>query len=412
MKTKRRIFILSELYFPEETSTGYFLTKIAESLAEEYEVKVITGPATCNFIYQNYPKQEVINKVEVFRCQGTVLDKNIFFQRLINMLTRSIAIFIKALFLCRHGDQLLVVTNPPIMPLITLFIKWIRKCDFILLIHDVYPEILVTAQVFHYSSLIVKIGQYINKNIYNSADKIITLGRDMTQLVATKLVANKSQIMCIPNWADLELITPTEKNKNLLLEKLGLIDKFVILYAGNMGRTHNLEDISEAAKKLKINSKIKFIISGSGAKKIWLEKFVRNQQLENVIILSPCERSELNTLLNACDVAIISFVPGMAGVSVPSRMYNQMAAGKPIIAVADNFSELALVVREESIGWVVEPGDIEKLVTTIQFASEHPELCLEMGVISAAVAKNKYSFKQVSLAYKNFFMENVNRKLE
>ena len=87
--------------------------------------------------------------------------------------------------------------------------------------------------------------------------------------------------------------------------------------------------------------------------------------------------------LNACDVALISFVPGMAGISVPSRLYNVLAAGKPILAVADADSELARVVREEQIGWVIEPDDPAGLARAIRDAKDHPEERLEMGRLRA-----------------------------
>ncbi len=116
-------------------------------------------------------------------------------------------------------------------------------------------------------------------------------------------------------------------------------------------------------------------------------------------------RSELITSLNACDIAFIGFVPGMTGVSVPCRMYNQMAAGKPIIAIADDSSELARVVQEENIGWVVAPENLDKLVETIQFAASHPDICKQMGTRAAAIAKTKYNFALTDKKYKQLFRE-------
>ncbi|MDP5018095.1 MAG: glycosyltransferase, partial [Dolichospermum sp.] len=117
--------------------------------------------------------------------------------------------------------------------------------------------------------------------------------------------------------------------------------------------------------------------------------------------------SEKVISLTACDVAVISFMPGMSGVSVPSRMYNQMAAGKPIIAIADSCSELAQVIQEEQVGWVVQPGDVEGFVDTIKLAAVNPELCEQMGAIAAQVARIKYSFAQADQAYKKLFSELV-----
>ena len=75
-------------------------------------------------------------------------------------------------------------------------------------------------------------------------------------------------------------------------------------------------------------------------------------------------------------MAIISFSSGMAGISVPSRMYNVLAAGKPLLAVCDNESELAAVVREEEIGWVIPPGRADLIVSALRESKANPErLC-------------------------------------
>jgi hypothetical protein len=182
-----RIIILTELYFPEQTSTGYLLTKTAEGLAKEYKVKVITGPATNFFLAEKSPPQETINNVDVIRCAGTTFNKDYFLGRILNILTRTIAIFLKCLILCQREDCLLVVTNPPLLPLVALLIKWLKNCLYVLLVHDVYPEALIATQLVSSSSWLVKLLNIVNKIVYENSIKIISLGRDMNQLIASKL---------------------------------------------------------------------------------------------------------------------------------------------------------------------------------------------------------------------------------
>ncbi|GCA77870.1 hypothetical protein MiTe_04732 [Microcystis aeruginosa NIES-2520] len=186
-----RIIILTELYFPEQTSTGYLLTKTAEGLAKEYKVKVITGPATNFFLAEKSPPQETINNVDVIRCAGTTFNKDYFLGRILNILTRTIAIFLKCLILCQREDCLLVVTNPPLLPLVALLIKWLKNCLYVLLVHDVYPEALIATQLVSSSSWLVKLLNIVNKIVYENSIKIISLGRDMNQLIASKLSEKK-----------------------------------------------------------------------------------------------------------------------------------------------------------------------------------------------------------------------------
>ena len=399
-----RIWVLSELYYPEQTSTGYLLTKTAEGLAEEFDVKVITGPATNFLNKQSAPAYEVHNKVEIFRCFGTTFSKDSLLGRMINIATQSLAIWWKVMRSCREADVILVVTNPPLLPFVALSVKFTRRTKIVLLMHDVYPEAIIASGMLRPDSLVVRLMTCLNHFLYNQVDKIITLGRDMSTLIQQKLNTNRHTIICIPNWAENDIIFPLARHENPMFEELHLTDKFVVLYAGNMGRTHGIEVMATAAKDL-AGTNIHFVVLGFGAKKKWLEEFVATHKLTNVTILAPRPRSEQLYFLNLADVALISFVANMAGISVPSRMYNQMAAGKPIIAVCDDWSELALVVHEEQIGWVVRPGDSAQLINEICTAADNPTICREMGQRAARTAREKYALDRANKAYKKVFAE-------
>ena len=98
---------------------------------------------------------------------------------------------------------------------------------------------------------------------------------------------------------------------------------------------------------------------------MWLRSQARDRGLAGVRVLETLPRSEQLAFLNGCDVAVISFVPGMAGVSVPSRLYNVLAAGKPVLGVADEDSELARVIREEGVGVLVAPDRPDELAEAL-----------------------------------------------
>jgi glycosyltransferase involved in cell wall biosynthesis len=150
---------------------------------------------------------------------------------------------------------------------------------------------------------------------------------------------------------------------------------------------------------MRSSSQLHFLFIGFGGKKAWLKQAVEDRGLKNVSILDYQTRSELSYSLNACDISIISLAEGMAGVSVPSRIYNVMAAGKPIIAVADAYSEVALVVKENDVGWVVPPGDVDGLCVAILEAKADPNLLVQMGQRARNAAETKYSFEAVNQAY-------------
>lgn len=404
-----KVVLFAEQYYPEQASTSHFLTHIAEGLADEFPVWVITGPPTIGLRATAAPSREQRNGVQIARCGGTRFSQQSLPGRLLNMVSRTVMMFWRGLRVCKIGDVVIVVTNPPLLPFIVLLLKWLRGCRFVLLIHDVYPEAAIAAGLLTPSSPLVQAGELFNRLLYRRSDRIVTLGRDMSWLVESKLGGHSTAVRCIPHWYDPDAPPPFARDAHPLLMRYGLADRFVVLYAGNMGRTHDLAVVSRAAEALHERRDIHFICMGSGAKRAWLERFVSEHGLSNVLLLPPCPPSELILHLSACDVAVITFVRGMAGISVPSRLYNQMAAGRPILAATDAWSELALVIREERIGWVVEPGDVEGVVAVLQAAVDDREGCRTRGARAAQAVQERFSLSEAMTSYKRLCSELLSR---
>jgi glycosyltransferase involved in cell wall biosynthesis len=195
------------------------------------------------------------------------------------------------------------------------------------------------------------------------------------------------RLSIITNWGDVDTVRPSDDGNAR--------DTFVVQYSGNLGRTHGVETLLAAAEELRGDRSVRFMIIGSGARRATVERRIAAGDLENVTLLPPVPREELGATLNAGDVSVITFLPGMKGVSVPSRMYNVLAAGRPLIAAADPDSEIALLIREEELGWVVDPGDARGLVTAIRAAHAAPELRRAMGARARRLAEARYSREAV-----------------
>jgi glycosyltransferase involved in cell wall biosynthesis len=224
----------------------------------------------------------------------------------------------------------------------------------------------------------------------------------MKALIERKTEGLDISVKTIPNWAELETVEPADKESNDLLQELNLQDKFVFLYAGNMSYPNDLESIIKCAGFLKNDlPEIHFIFLGSGVKRNWLEKEVKEKKIANVTILAPRPRSEQTVFLNACDVGLVSLVKKMRGVSMPSRTYNILAAGKPILAITEESTELAQVIGEENAGWVVPPNAPEELLKTIKEIYLCRSSLSEMGERARRSALEKYSFKTALEKYKD-----------
>lgn len=393
------LWVLSEVYYPEDISTGYYLTSIAEGLAAGRTVKVITGQPKHMARGQRAAKHEIRNGVEIFRSWGTTLDKNVLIFRLVNMLTIGLSIFFKSLKLFKKGDQVLVVTAPPSLPVTTTLATLIKGASLTLLVQDSYPEILIAVGAANPDSLFVQTVNFVNRWVYKYAAKIVVMGRDMNELFLKKTAGLDIPIVTIPNWADLESIHPTPRDDNALLKELGIEDKFVFMYAGNIGHPTDVETIIAAAEKLQKCEEFHFVFVGAGAKKKWLETETKGKSLINVTILDYRPRSEQNIFLNACDVGLVALIKGMWGTAMPSRTYNIMAAGKPVLALTDVGSELAQVIDEDRIGGHLEPGNPDNLVEAICKMYDERETLSETGKRAREAALAKYSITAAVASY-------------
>ncbi len=396
---KQRLWVVTELYYPEETSTGYYMTRIAEGLVDSFEVKSICGQPNYSRRGTRAPKRETHNGVDIFRVAGTTLNKNIIVFRLINMLTLGVSTFFRALVSFRPGDKVLVVTTPPSLPFVAAFAALLRGSQYTLLIHDNYPEILVAVGKTHEASLLVSVLNYCNRWLYKHAAKLIAVGRDMKEMLEQKTAGLAPSIDVIQNWAEVEDVRPEPRAENTLLAELGISDKFIFLYAGNMGHPNDLETLIEAAKRLSDVDDIHFIFLGTGVKRPLLVESIASNGLSNITVLNPKPRSAQLVFLNACDVALVSLIPKMRGVSMPSRTYNILAAGKPMLALTDPESELARVIDEDKVGWHLRPGNPDALVSLVRQIYEMRGQLAEFGERARRSAVEKYS---LDLAVKKY----------
>lgn len=401
MTKSQRVWIVSELYYPETTSTGYFLTGIAEGLAPDYKVSVLCGQPSYWAKGVRAPSHEDVNGVEVIRCWGTTFDKNKLHLKIFNLITISLAIFWMALCRLRHRDIVIAVTNPPLLPYLMLAACRLKSAQFVLLVHDVYPEIFTRLGILASESIAVRLLNRASGWLYGGSNRIIVLGRDMRKLVVEKLKGRSDQIVIVTNWGDTKIIFPNQHSENRLLGKLNLRESFVAQYCGNIGRTHGIKDIVETAELFTNDPAFHFLLIGWGASKNWAVQQKQARKLDNLTILDPLPQEELCDGLNACDVAIISFSRGMSGISVPSRMYNVMAAGKPLLAVCDRDSELAAVVIEEDIGWVIPPGRPDLIASTLRYAKDNRSRLQTMSENARRAAESKYTKSHVLQVYLN-----------
>ncbi len=341
--------MVSELYYPEQTSTGYFLTEIAEGLAVDFDVRAVCGQPTYSSAGIVAPRREVRSGVSIYRMRGTRFPKDRLFLRLLNVLTLSLATFCFLLLHIRADDRVLAVTNPPTVPPLLALVLRLRRAKSVLLVHDVYPEALVALGWTSPDSLLVRIMGRVMKATFATYDNVVVLGEDMARLIARRRSVAVERMSIIPNWGNVDTIAAIDLSASKLAGDLNALDKTIIQYSGNIGRTHDIELVLDAARQLDKREDILFLFAGEGGKMPVVEAAAR--EANNIVVLPRQPVEKLTDLLSCATATIIALPPGMTGISVPSRMYNIMAAGRPIISVGAKDSTLSTTVRANDAGW-------------------------------------------------------------
>lgn len=349
MENKQTLWIVTELFPPDETSTSYILGEIANAMVEKYQVKVICGPE----IYDKRKKLDENNKfkldasIEVFRANGADLDKNTKKGKALSFLLMSKRLYDLAKKNIMKEDKVLMVTNPAPLVLLMSRLKKSRGFEWHVLVHDVFPENTIPAGL---NMPMYKLVKSLFDKAYRRADQLIALGRDMRQVLDEK-VKNGSKreeglpkISIIENWADLKGIKPQPMPDG----------QIILEYAGNIGRVQGLDKVID-----NLPDKVELHLYGTGS----MEEEITKMNHPRVFFHGPYFRSQQNEVLAACHMAIVTLQEGMYGLGVPSKTYNILASGRPVLYFGPKDSEIDLLVRENGIGFCgwPEKWDMEEL---------------------------------------------------
>lgn len=342
------IWIVSELFYPDEVSTAQILSDIALKKTTKAEVSVICGPTGYEKSY-NSQKREFDNRIKIHRIEIPDLNKNKIFQRVLRLFLLTIKMSWAILLRVKKCDKVLLTTNPTFLIITTSILKRLKGFNLEILVHDVFPENLVPAGLIDKQSFKYKILSTIYNNSYKQADRIIVLGEDMKELFQKKITPENIIIDVVPNWSDSDIYPIKDFNMSKYLG-INIEGKIVIGFAGNIGRVQGVEDFINILIKSK-NSDLLFVIIGDGSLRNVIASKIKNESLQNVHYLGPRSRSEQNLFLNSCHIGLVSLINGMKGLGVPSKTYNLMAAGKPIFYIGDRNSEIDNYVRNYNCGW-------------------------------------------------------------
>jgi colanic acid biosynthesis glycosyl transferase WcaI len=376
------ILILNEYYPPDTSATAKLASIVAEALAERHRVTVVAGRPSYD-PDERYPysllRRTVRNGVNVECVGSTAFSRHKMVGRVSNYLSYLALAVPRALAI--RADVILAMTDPPVEGIAGAFVAQLKRRSFVYNIRDMYPDMAVGGGIVRDRGW-VRLWEKMHRWALRRARRVIVLGDDMRERILHKGV-EPARVVVI---RDGTLIPETlAEQSHPIAQEIRSGFPFVAIHAGNLGFYGAWDTLLQAAKLLE-GENTALIFVGEGANRARLQAAAQGST--NIRFLPFRPAAEIPLVMAAGDVHIICVRRGLEGVVVPSKLYSVLAAGRPVLAVASEESDIVRIVREARCGLAADPDDPASVAAALRKMRDDPRELTEMGVCAREAAKN------------------------
>lgn len=403
-RATRRVIVICPHFAPDTAPTGVVMTRIVEELVDlGHRVHVVTSLPWYrehaiepewrgDRVRRETTRWGSITRVDPFPGG----DKSNLFRRAAGFVGFTWLAGLEAMRVggwFKRADAVIAMSPPLTLGITGWLVAKTKRAKSIFNIQDVFPDAAVETGAIS-NPAVIAAARGLERLSYGLVDAITVLSDDLRDNVAAKLPARQAgKIHVIPNFVDTEAIRPGHRMTDYRAE-LGIGPEPVVLYAGNVGYSQSLDLVLDAARRL---AQVTFLVNGDGAARASLEKAASG--LDNVRFAGYIPTERLSELLATGDVHVVPLKAGLGRVSVPSKTYSIMAAGRPVVAAIDPGTAVPRMLDESGGGIAVPPDDGEAFTAAIRGVLADPFEALAMGERGRSWVENRASPQAVGAAY-------------
>jgi glycosyltransferase involved in cell wall biosynthesis len=374
-----KLVFVNRYFFPDQSATSQMLSDLAFGLAaRECDVHVVCSRQRYDDAGAALRPHETVNGVTIHRVMSSSFGRVHLGGRALDYATFYLACAVRLIQISSRGDTVVMLTDPPLLSILGGLVAQLIGAHLVNWLHDVYPEV---ASRLGANPLPGPLDRWLRRRRDSSLARArmnVVLGGRMADIIAARGI-DRERIRVIENWASVPEPVPKPASASALRTRLGLAGKFVVGYSGNLGRAHEYRTFVEAAALLAADTDFVFLMVGSGAGMTALRREAAERRLGNVHFHPYVTRADLPDSLAAADVHLLSLLPALEGLIVPSKFYGILAAARPVVFVGDPQGEVARIIREMQIGAVVGVGDAAHLVRVLRELRDDPARCQTLG---------------------------------
>ena len=290
--------------------------------------------------------------------------------------------------------------SPPLTMGITgRLVAWSHRAALVFNVQDIFPDAAVETGAIS-NRQVIAAASWLERVSYRSAAAVTVLSEDLAENVRGKLPMTRSdRVRVIPNFVDTAQLRPADR-MTAYRRELGIGDEPVLLYAGNVGYSQSLELLVEAARR---RPDVTVLINGDGSARPELERAAAG--LANVRFAGYVPVERLGEVLATGDIHTVPLRRGLARVSVPSKIYSILAAGRPVVAAIDADTEVPRILTASGAGICVLPDDLDTFVAAVDTLVDDPGRAIEMGQRGRQWVEQAASPAAVAEAYERLVLE-------
>ena len=273
-------------------------------------------------------------------------------------------------------DVILVVSPPITLGIVGYLLTKVFGARLIYDVLELWPDVPIHMGLIR-NRLLVRAVYAIELFVYRRSAAIPCIGRSFIHRLAARGVPER-KLRYIPTFVDVENVRPGHKD-NAFARQFDLHDKFVVLYAGNIGLTQGLEILVQAARELQQDAQVRIVVVGDGAARPDLEHAMDRASVRNMLLVPFQDRDRVVDIYATADVCVSPMRTGFSYFTVPSKVLTAMAAARVVVASAEADTDTARLLTESSGGIVIEPESPTALVAAIHWVRQRPDWMREMG---------------------------------